>query len=60
MISYRWLWMARGSLLHVEDPEEVMKREERKKLIALDVSSRFIQSSESEKTEKEESTMVLF
>jgi hypothetical protein len=52
LIAYRWLWIARGSLLHVEDPEELLKREHKARLIAMDVSSRFIVSSESDKTEK--------
>ena len=44
LIAYRWLWIARGSLLHVEDAREQIKREHRQRLLAMDVSSRFIVS----------------
>jgi len=48
LIVYRWLWIARGSLLHTEDPKALIKREYRQRLIAMNVSSRFLQSDSNE------------
>lgn len=46
-ITYRWIWMARGNLLHKEDAEEKQQREFKQRLQAMNLEKNYIESESS-------------
>jgi hypothetical protein len=47
-ITYRWVWLARGNLLHKGDPQEIIKREHRQRLLAMNLEAQFLGNDSSD------------
>ena len=41
-ITYRWVWLARGQLLHKENLQDKIKREHRQRLLAMNLDREFM------------------
>ena len=58
-ITYRWVWLARGQILHKEDQQDKIKREHRQRLLAMNLDKEFIANQDLNQ-DKQDDTMGLF
>ena len=58
-ITYRWVWLARGKLLHKENEEQKIRREQKQRLLAMNIDREFITEVRQD-SEENDDTLAMF